>query len=135
MRPAWSAAVLIACVAASPGAQAPRDSTRVASPPAPRPETRPAPPSARTSDAWFGSDKLRHFALAGMAQGTAFGVATAAGARGRPALVSASAAAAVLSLGKELVDRRRGGRFSVRDLAWDAAGAALCGVLLARSGR
>jgi hypothetical protein len=41
----------------------------------------------------------------------------------------------VVSIGKEVHDRRRGGRVSGRDLAWDAAGGALWGVLLARCGR
>jgi hypothetical protein len=50
-------------------------------------------------------------------------------------MVSASAVTAVVSVGKELRDRRRGGRASGRDLVWDAAGAALWGALLARSGR
>ncbi|MGZ8379576.1 MAG: hypothetical protein ACXW0Z_20310 [Gemmatirosa sp.] len=122
--------VLVALVAGPVGGQAPRDSAGAAI----RPST-PRPAPARAADPWVGSDKLRHFAVAGLAQGTAFGVATAVGVRGRPALVTASAATAAVSLGKEIVDRRRGGRFSVRDLAWDAAGAALWGVLVARSGR
>jgi hypothetical protein len=68
-------------------------------------------------------------------QGVGFGVATAAGVDGRWALVAASVATAALSIGKEVRDRRRGGRFSGRDLAWDALGGALWGVLVARSGR
>ncbi len=128
-------AALTAAVAALPAsrglAQPPTDSARVAAVASPPPA--PAPP--RAPDPWLGSDKARHFVLAGMVQGTAFGVATAAGVEGRPALVAASVATAVASVGKEVHDRRRGGRFSARDLAWDALGGTLWGVLLARSGR
>jgi uncharacterized protein YfiM (DUF2279 family) len=108
-------------------AQAPVDSAR---PPA-------AIPSApvRAPDRWVGEDKLKHFLIAGLVQGTTFGAVTAAGARRGPAMGSASAVTAVVSVGKELRDRRRGGRASGRDLVWDAAGAALWGALLARSGR
>jgi uncharacterized protein YfiM (DUF2279 family) len=101
--------------------------------PAARDTTR--PPAPRTGDSWLGTDKLRHFVLAGLVQGVAFGVATTAGARQRSALVAASAVTGLVSIGKEVHDRRRGGRVSGRDLAWDAAGGALWGVLLARSGR
>lgn len=129
-----SALLVLATVAAAPvgaGAQAPGDSARIAGARAPRP----APAPARSPDPWLGGDKLRHFALAGMAQGVGFGAATAAGVRGRPALVAASAVTAAVAVGKEWHDRRRGGRFSVRDLAWDALGGALWGALVARSGR
>ena len=97
------------------------------------PDTASATPG--TVDRWLGSDKLRHFVLAGLVQGVAFGSTTTVGVRGRPALVTASALTAVVSVGKEVHDRRRGGRVSGRDLVWDMAGAALYGVLLARSGR
>jgi putative lipoprotein len=90
---------------------------------------------ARPADPWWGEDKVRHFVVAGLVQGSAFGAATAAGAERRPALVTASAVTALVSLGKEWHDRRRGGVFSGRDLAWDAAGAVLWGALVARSGR
>ena len=128
-RVAALAVVLAALPASRAPAQPPTDSARVA---AARP---PAPARPRTPDPWFGSDKARHFLLAGMVQGTAFGVATAVGAGGRSALVAASLATAAVSVGMEVHDRRRGGRFSARDLAWDALGGTLWGVLVARSGR
>jgi uncharacterized protein YfiM (DUF2279 family) len=115
------------------GAQPPVDGAPVLAAPAVPDTTR--PPAPRADDPWLGSDKLRHFVLAGLVQGAAFGAATTAGVRQRSALVSASAVTAVVSIGKEVHDRRRGGRVSGRDLAWDAAGGALWGVLLARSGR
>ena len=123
---------LLAVAAPPVYAQAPSDSVRVAAAATPR---RPEPAARPAPDAWLGADKLRHFALSGMVQGTGFGVATAAGMDGRSALVAASVATAVVGLGKEVHDRRRGGRFSARDLAWDALGGALWGVLVARSGR
>lgn len=123
--------VLLQVDAARVLAQPPTDSARVAAA-APAP-TAPAP--RRAPDPWLGGDKAKHFLLAGMVQGTSFGVATAAGVDGRPALVAASVATAVVSVAKEVHDRRRGGRFSARDLAWDALGGALWGVLVARSGR
>lgn len=116
-------------------AQPPVDSARVAAATPPRRWPSRPPPARPAPDPWLGADKLRHFVLAGLVQGTGFGVATAAGVDGRPALVAASVATAVVSLGKEVHDRRRGGRFSARDLAWDALGGALWGVLVARSGR
>jgi uncharacterized protein YfiM (DUF2279 family) len=141
MRRATSTALLLlTALAGSAGGQAPAptDSGPAAvrtSPEPPTPVRTSVSAPAPASDRWLGTDKLRHFVLAGMTQGTAFGVATAAGARARPALLTASAVTAAVSIGKEVVDRRRGGRLSARDLAWDAAGAALWGVLVARSGR
>lgn len=134
VRRSAAALLALATVAGPPadaGAQAPRDSARIAGARPPRPA--PAPP--RPPDPWLGGDKLRHFALSGMVQGVGFGAATAAGVRGRPALIAASVATTAVAVGKEWRDRRRGGRFSVRDLAWDAVGGALWGVLVARSGR
>jgi putative lipoprotein len=97
--------------------------------------TRPDSAVQHPADPWFGEDKLKHFILAGMVQGTAFGVATAVGVERRPALLASSAVVALVSLGKEWHDRRQGRAFSYRDLAWDAAGAFLWGALVARSGR
>ena len=133
MRGWWTVALAALAIAPVPArGQAPVDSARVAAAAAAR---RPAPSARPAPDAWLGADKLRHFALAGMVQGTGFGVATAAGMHGRSALLTASVVTAVVGLGKEVHDRRRGGRFSARDLAWDALGGALWGVLVARSGR
>ena len=122
-------------------AQPPTDSVRAAAP-QPRTAAAPASPASpavreapRAPDRWLGTDKLRHFVLAGLIQGVTFGSATAAGVRQAPALAAASVVTAAASVGKEVHDRRRGGRVSGRDLVWDAAGAALYGVLLARSGR
>ncbi|MDF1503204.1 hypothetical protein [Roseisolibacter sp. H3M3-2] len=108
--------------------QSPADSA----PAVPADSTRRAAPAA---DPWFGEDKLRHFVLAGLVQGSAYGAATAAGVDRRAALVTASGITALVSLGKEWHDRRRRGVFSGRDLVWDAAGALVWGALVARAGR
>ena len=136
MRPLIPVA-LVAAMATAAGAQPPADSATSDSSGAAarRRSAAPAALAAPSPDRWLGGDKLRHFALAGMVQGSGFGLATAAGVRRRPALLSASVATAAVSLAKEWHDRRRGGVFSARDLVWDAAGAALWGVLVARSGR
>lgn len=81
-------------------------------------------------DAWFGADKLKHFLVAAFTQSVSYGVLQAARVRHDHAIVGASAATAAVSLGKELYDRRTDGLFSVRDLVWDAAGAAAATVLL-----
>lgn len=131
-RPTIGVAFALGLAGAPLMAQPPGDTALVRTP---RAEAAAAQPVPRAADRWLGADKLRHFALAGLVQGVAFGSATTVGVRGRPALMTASALTAVVSIGKEVHDRRRGGRVSGRDLVWDAAGAALHGVLLARSGR
>lgn len=83
----------------------------------------PAPVTPR-HDAWIAEDKLRHFGLSFAA--TAFAYAGA-----RPALdadaafVVAGSTALMAGIAKELHDSRAGGWFSLKDLAWDAAGVAL----------
>jgi putative lipoprotein len=123
-----TALLLVLSLAQPPADSAPRARADTA---APRAALRAAP----AADPWWGEDKMRHFVLAGLVQGGAFGVATAAGMERRPALAVASGVTALVSLGKEWYDRRRGRAFSGRDLAWDAAGAVLWGALVARSGR
>jgi putative lipoprotein len=90
-----------------------------------------APPSA--PDPWFGADKARHFFVAGFVQSVGFSVAVRAGSGRREALALASAATVAVSLAKEARDRRAGGRFSARDLVWDALGAAVYSSVLVRT--
>ncbi len=90
----------------------------------------PSPPSP--DDAWFGADKVRHFALAGFTQAVGFSGATAVGLRQQPAILGASIVTAGVSIGKEVYDHARGRRASVRDLVWDALGATGWTLLLAR---
>lgn len=95
---------------------------------APAPATDPGP--AAPADRWVAEDKLRHFAISFAATHMMYG-----GARfvtdSRTAVPAAASAALALGLGKEIADVRRGRPFSLKDLAWDAAGVAL-GVLLVR---
>ena len=79
-------------------------------------------PSLR-QDAWLGEDKLRH-------AGASWGAMVFTHAAARVVLDDVDAAFAVavpvtvaLGIAKEVVDRRRGGPFSARDLVADALGA------------
>ncbi len=92
------------------------------------------PVAAPPADRWFGPDKVKHFLVAGLAEGAAYAAARTAGADRKPALVGATVVAVGVSVGKELHDRKTGrGQPSVRDLVWDLAGIAAYGALLART--
>jgi len=93
----------------------------------------PATPPPPAPDAWLGADKARHFFVAGLVQSVGFSVAVRAGADRSRGLALASGVTAVVSITKEVRDRRAGGRFSARDLVWDALGAAVYSSLLARA--
>jgi putative lipoprotein len=84
-------------------------------------------------DAWFGPDKLQHFFTSAFVQSLGFGVLRRAGAEQGPAITGASVVTAIVGVGKEVHDRRTKGEFSVRDLAWDAAGAGSASLLLVRT--
>ncbi|HSJ16444.1 MAG TPA: hypothetical protein VK939_18695 [Longimicrobiales bacterium] len=78
-------------------------------------------PATSGEDPWFGADKYRHFFLS--FAGTAFAYGAARGVMDADAAtVFALGAGAVAGLGKEVLDRRAGRLFSVRDLAWDGLG-------------
>ena len=97
---------------------------------------RPAPDSTHPPpppDAWLGSDKVKHFFLAGLTTATAFSAARLAGLDRRPALAVGASAAVLVSVGKEIHDRHV--RFSGRDLVADALGALAYGALVARTVR
>ena len=78
--------------------------------------------AAPPQDRWLGRDKLKHFAAAAAIQSLAYAAVRPQVASRSRAVWSATAVTATISLGKEVVVRR-GGRFSARDLVWDAAGA------------
>ncbi len=84
-------------------------------------DTLPSPPPA---DAWIAEDKLQHFALSFAAVQMGYGVARGALDR-RTAVPVAAGAGLLLGVAKEVRDQRTGGRFSLMDLVWDAAGVAL----------
>ena len=85
-------------------------------------------------DPWFGADKLKHFFFTALTQSVAYSVTqvTTRGSRSS-LLLSASVASAAVGIGKEMHDRRSYGLFSVRDLAWDAAGAGVATLLLVQT--
>jgi putative lipoprotein len=86
-------------------------------------------------DRWFGADKVKHFLTSFFVQSFAYSATRATGAGHSPSIAAASAATAVVGIGKEVYDRRSYGVFSYRDLTWDAAGAGLATVMLARTVR
>ena len=88
-----------------------------------------------SGDSWFGPDKLQHFFTSAFVQSLGYGVLRRAGAENSPAIAGASIVTAIVGVGKEVRDRRTKGDFSVRDLAWDAAGAGSASVLLVRTVR
>jgi putative lipoprotein len=90
---------------------------------------------AAPPDHWFGSDKIKHFFIAAFTQSVTYSALQAARVRHGPALASAAAVTAAVSVAKELHDRRTTGLFSVRDLVWDAAGAGVASVLLHNAAR
>ena len=85
-------------------------------------------------DSWFGTDKVKHFFLSAFVQSLSYSVmqVTTRGSRSS-LLLSASAASAAAGIGKELHDRRVKGAFSVRDLAWDAAGIGTASLMLTQT--
>ncbi|HEU4563120.1 MAG TPA: hypothetical protein VFS05_00670 [Gemmatimonadaceae bacterium] len=81
-------------------------------------------------DRWFAPDKIKHFFMAAFVQSVTYSAIRAADGSHRTALAGATAVTAAVSVGKEAHDWRARRQFSVRDLAWDAAGAATATVLL-----
>lgn len=91
--------------------------------------------SSSPDDRWAGGDKVKHFLAAAAVQSLAYAVLHRDDTSRRGALWQATAVTAAASLGKEYVDHRRGGRFSVRDLAWDAGGAGAASIAIIRWSR
>lgn len=91
---------------------------------------------AGAGDRWFGPDKWKHFLMTAFTQSLAYSVTqvTTRGSRSS-LLLSASFASAAVGIGKEMHDSRATGLFSVRDLAWDAAGAGAASLLLVQTRR
>lgn len=91
----------------------------------------PAPGGAR----WLGADKLQHFFSSAFVQSLSYGALRGVGASHGAALAGASVVTATVGVGKEVYDSRHHGDPSVRDLAWDAAGAGAATLFLARTAR
>lgn len=79
---------------------------------------------------WFGPDKVKHFFMSALVQSVGFSAARAAGLDRQGAQIAGAGAVAVVGAGKEVRDRKQGGRFSTTDLVWDVAGAASAATLL-----
>jgi putative lipoprotein len=89
----------------------------------------------RAADPWFGTDKVKHFFLSFFVQSVAYSTLRATNVGHESSLLGSGALAIGVGLGKEIVDRRRSGLFSPRDLAWDAAGVGAASLLLERTSR
>jgi uncharacterized protein YfiM (DUF2279 family) len=86
-------------------------------------------------DRWFADDKIKHFFTSAFVQSMSYGALRTSGLDHGAALAGASVTTAAVGVGKELVDLRAKGEFSLRDLTWDAAGAGAATVLLVRTKR
>lgn len=87
-------------------------------------------PSAPPRASWFGADKVKHFFVSAFVQSAAFAAARWSGADRATSHAAAGIATVTVGVMKEMRDRRAGGRFSVPDLAWGAAGGAAAAALL-----
>ena len=85
--------------------------------------------AADSGDSWIGRDKVKHFVLSAFVHSVAFSVTRSAADR---SVAQGVAAGAVLGAGalKEVLDRRAGRPFSVRDMVWGAAGGAASASLM-----
>jgi uncharacterized protein YfiM (DUF2279 family) len=87
-------------------------------------------PAAHAADAWWAADKARHYQVsAGLAAGTYIAIRPIADRPERRALLAFSLAVSA-GAAKELWDAAGDGVPSLKDMAWNAAGA-LTGALLA----
>ena len=80
-------------------------------------------PVPRLDDATFGSDKVKHFFIAGFIEAMTFAGVQAAGSSHSTARSVAIGTVLSASIGREIHDGRTKGLFSIRDLAWDVLGA------------
>ena len=92
-------------------------------------------PAVLSPDSWIGPDKIQHFFSSAFVQSMSYGALRTTGLSHGASLAAATAATATVGVGKEVVDLKTKGLFSVRDLTWDAAGAGAATVLLVRTQR
>jgi uncharacterized protein YfiM (DUF2279 family) len=79
--------------------------------------------TGKPKDSMFGPDKVKHFFMAGFVEAITFAGLQAAGVNRSSAKSAAIGTTVVVSIGREVHDKRTKGLFSVRDLVWDALGA------------
>lgn len=84
-------------------------------------------------DKWIGTDKVKHFFMSAFVQSATFSVARAAGASNSSAQAIGGVTTGMIGIAREIHDRRAGKIFSVKDLAWDAAGGVSAAALLRRT--
>ncbi len=89
----------------------------------------------KPADPVFGVDKVKHFFIAGFVESMSFAGMQAAGSNRSTARISALSATAIVSVGREIHDKKKKGLFSVRDLAWDAIGASAALLVLNKTQR
>ena len=89
----------------------------------------------KPADPVFGVDKVKHFFIAGFVESMTFAGMQAVGSNLSTARTSAISVTAIVSLGREIHDRKTKGLFSVRDLAWDAIGASATLLVLNKTQR
>ena len=92
-----------------------------------------APAGGGGGDSWFSADKLKHFFVSAFVQSVSYSALRTARVSHDGALVGASTLTLMVGVGKEIHDDRSGEGFSVRDVAWDAAGAGAATALLSRT--
>lgn len=92
-------------------------------------------PSSHQRDSWFSADKVKHFFMSAFIESVTFSGLQVAGASRNAAFGGAVGATAVFAIGKEIHDRKTKGLFSIRDVAWDAAGAGSAGLMLRKTQR
>lgn len=83
----------------------------------------PTPVVQMPADSWLGEDKFRHFAASWAAMVFTYSAARAVDDDHNTAVAIALPVTAAFGIAKEVVDHRRGGPFSFRDLTADALGA------------
>lgn len=86
-------------------------------------------------DPWLGPDKVQHFALSAFITSISYAALTTVRASHRSAVAGAVTGALAVGVGKELFDKRSYGRFSLRDLAWDAVGIVTATAILGNARR
>lgn len=94
--------------------------------------------TVHSRESWFGADKVKHLLVSAFVQSVTYGAVRATGVDRDGALATAWVASSAVGVAKELRDRRPDGSgFSVRDLAWDAAGAGVATLAISqtRTGR
>jgi uncharacterized protein YfiM (DUF2279 family) len=83
----------------------------------------------KSPDNAIGVDKLKHFFMSAFIQTASYSSLRAVGAGHRESMAGAIGTTAVFGVAREVYDGRVKGRFSYKDLAWDAAGIAAGAVI------